>query len=128
MLIAIMGDSFANFMELRDVNTIRTKLQILAENSSVIRIRRDKSESNKNLMFVVKPCGIESGYANDNWSGSVNKITKVTERLVGDLRRDFESKNEKLRSEIKHLASQSASKSDIAGIRYDMNQLRIMMN
>ena len=30
MLIAIMGDSFANFMELREINTIRTKLHILA--------------------------------------------------------------------------------------------------
>ena len=113
MLIAIMGDSFANFMENREINTIRTKLQILAENASVIKIKRHERDTKKNFMFVVRPCDQESSYRVDNWSGSINKITRVTERLVGDLRRDFESKTDKLRGEIRQLASESASKRDI---------------
>mmetsp|Transcript_30121 Transcript_30121/g.39989 ORF Transcript_30121/g.39989 Transcript_30121/m.39989 type:complete len:184 (-) Transcript_30121:387-938(-) len=36
MLIAIMGDSFANFMENREVNSIRTKLGILGEQAPIL--------------------------------------------------------------------------------------------
>ena len=70
MLIAIMGDSFANFMEYRFVNGIRTKLQILRDQAPTLDLR-DKQEAKDVFMIVVQP--EESGeFDDDNWQGSIN--------------------------------------------------------
>ena len=54
MVIAIMGDIFAEFIEFREVNSIKTKLSILSELGPVIGTR-EKDEVQETVMLVVQP-------------------------------------------------------------------------
>ena len=54
MVIAIMGDIFAEFIENREVNSIKTKLQILSELGPVIGTT-EKEEVQEAVMLVAQP-------------------------------------------------------------------------
>ena len=99
MLIAIMGDSFANFMEMKDINSTRTKLEILAEHAYVISLKHDKQELSRRYMFIAKPSDFDSG--NDSWQGSISKITRINTKLSHDLKKELSGKIDKLRDEMK---------------------------
>ena len=100
MLIAIMGDSFANFMEMKDINSTRTKLEILAEHASVISMKHDKVELSRHYMFIAKPSDFDNS-GNDSWQGSISKITRINTRLSHNLKKELSSKIDKLRDEMK---------------------------
>ena len=53
MIIAIMGDSFANFIEYREVNGIKTKLAILGEQAPMLA-QIDKVTVTETVMIVVQ--------------------------------------------------------------------------
>lgn len=69
MIIAIMGDTFSNAMEMREVNGIRMKLTILGEQAPMLS-QRDKKDEDKIFMFVARPVE-EEGDDDDNWNGQI---------------------------------------------------------
>ena len=54
MVIAIMGDIFAEYIEHKEVNSIKTKLAILSELGPVIGTH-EKEEVMETMMLVVQP-------------------------------------------------------------------------
>ena len=83
MLIAIMGDSFANFMENKSIGVVRSKLQILSELAPVIKEKNDEvKEKLEIFMFVVRPTDSDRNNSSDTWNGSVSKITSVTRKQI----------------------------------------------
>ena len=91
MIIAIMGDTFSNAMEMREVNGIRMKLTILGEQAPLLS-QRDKKDQDKIFMFVARPVE-EEGDDDDNWNGQIQKITSITKKQIGKLIKDMKKMN-----------------------------------
>ena len=87
MLIAIMGDTFANAMEYRLVNGIRMKLAILNEQAPLLS-KSDSFDESRTFVFVAKP--LSDTLDEDQWNGTINKITNVTKRQISQLQKDIE--------------------------------------
>lgn len=77
MLIAIMGDTFERVIENRDVNAIKTKLQLIGDLVATLEQKSSEEEMKKRFMFVVKPDD-DIVDDNDDWEGTVNKVTRLT--------------------------------------------------
>ena len=54
MLIAIMGDTFERVIENRDVNAIKSKLDLLSDLVATMA-QRDYKEDKEQFLFVVQP-------------------------------------------------------------------------
>ena len=64
MLIAIMSDTFERTIENRDLNAVKTKLEIMGEQASIIdkldwnklfSKKEDDSDALKSFLFIVTP-------------------------------------------------------------------------
>ena len=71
MLIAIMGDSFERVIENRQINGIRTKLEILTDYSALAFSDAGSASLNKEkmFMFIARPVDEEEEY--DEWQGVI---------------------------------------------------------
>ena len=112
MLIAIMGDTFARTIENRDLNSTKTKLELLGDLSA--NIHQSEAQVNhvddkiERFLFVVTPDEDECDELN-TWEGSISQMSKITEKRISQL----ETKLEKKLNSIVEQAEQS-SKRDIA--------------
>ena len=80
MLIAIMGDTFERVIENRDVNAVKTKLQFIGDLVATLD-QTSRKEEQKQFMFVVQ-LDDDQVEDNDDWEGTVNKITRITADIV----------------------------------------------
>ena len=99
MLIAIMGDSFANFMEFRNVNGIRTKMQILGEQAPILAQTENK-HYDKTFMVVVTPSEIAE-VEDDTWQGTVNQLSSVMSKEITGLERKLNKKTDQQEASLK---------------------------
>ena len=81
MLIAIMGDSFDRSMENRERFGIMTKLEILASNAPVMIQKSAAEDAEILFMIVVEPLDNEDN-DDDDWTGSINKVTKIMKNAI----------------------------------------------
>ena len=138
MLIAIMGDSFANFMEFRNVNGIRTKMQILGEQAPILA-QTENRHYDKTYMVVVTPSDIAE-VEEDTWQGTVNqlssvmskeitglerKINKKTDQQEASLKREVATKVNSIKAEMINMNSKLDSKID--NVQGDVAQVKQML-
>mmetsp|Transcript_10185 Transcript_10185/g.13817 ORF Transcript_10185/g.13817 Transcript_10185/m.13817 type:complete len:252 (-) Transcript_10185:385-1140(-) len=102
MLIAIMGNTYDNFMEYQDVNSIRMKLQILSEQAPILAQVSSKVEQNV-YMVVVRPSESEA-FESDTWQGTVNELSKIVNKQSLSLEKKF---NKKIEQQFKKLAERN---------------------
>ena len=90
MLIAIMGDTFGNVMESRNLNAIRTKLDILSDMAPVLS-KEDAKDMDEVFMIVVTPQ--DSGdFDDENWQGSINQLSNIVTKNVLSLEKKMNRK------------------------------------
>ena len=80
MLIAIMGYTFERVIENRDVNAVKTKLHFIGDLVATLD-QTSRKEEQKQFMFVVQ-LDDDQVEDNDDWEGTVNKITRITADIV----------------------------------------------
>ena len=54
MLIAIMGDTFGRIIEAKDVNAMKTKIELMTDLAKILDDKQQAS-SNEVFLFVVQP-------------------------------------------------------------------------
>ena len=98
MLIAIMGDSFERVMENRDINATKMKLGFMDDMAGTVGQISSRDETDV-FMFIVKPDEDELLDA-DEWEGTINKMTRLTQQNIESLNVKFEKKTEKLQNSL----------------------------
>ena len=85
MLIAIMGDTFARIIENRDLNSTKTKLELLSDLSvNIYQSESQVSEVDEKIerfLFVVTPDEDEQDELS-TWEGSISQMSKITEKRI----------------------------------------------
>ena len=88
MLIAIMGDTFARTMENRDLNSTKTKLELLGDLSANIYQStthgHEEDRPVERFLFVVTPDEDEQDPLG-SWEGSISQMSKITEKRISQL-------------------------------------------
>jgi len=85
MLIAIMGDTFARIIENRDLNSTKTKLELLSD--LAVNIYQSECQANEvgeeteRFLFVVTPDEDEQNELG-TWEGSISHMSKITEKRI----------------------------------------------
>ena len=112
MLIAIMGDTFARIIENKDLNSIKTKLELLGDLSADIHqseaLDSEAEFKTERFLFVVTPDEDERDELS-TWEGSISQMSKINEKRISLLQTALEKKL----NNITEQAEQS-SKRDIA--------------
>ena len=72
MLIAIMGDTFGRIIESKEVNAMKTKIELM-EDIALVMNKKIKVEEQKIFLFVVEP-DIKDDDSVSEWVGSFNSI------------------------------------------------------
>ena len=113
MLIAIMGDTFERVIENRELNSTKTRLELLGDLSANIRNidkyrGHKKQNQNKRFLFLVTPDDDERD-ENASWEGSIRQMSKITAKRISKLENNL----------VKHISSLSdqadrSSKRDIS--------------
>ena len=98
MLIAIMSDVFERETEMRDVKKISTKLEILAEQAPVLS-QTSKTEELDVYMIVIEPIRDED-YEEENWQGTINELSHITEKQIAALKKSLDKRTDKLQNFI----------------------------
>ena len=75
MLIAIMGDTFEHSIENQDLNSIKTKIEVMSELADSIHDDSDLSDD-KRFLFVVSPDEVEQD-STLTWEGSIKQMSKI---------------------------------------------------
>ena len=86
MMIAIMGDTFARTIENRDLNSTKTKLELLGDLSANIHQSEARSSSEveekiERFLFVVTTDDDEHDDLS-SWEGSISQMSKIMERRI----------------------------------------------
>ena len=68
MLIAIMGDTFEHIIENKDLNSVKTKIEVMGELAS--NIHTDGDVDDNRFLFVITPDEDEIDSL-DSWEGSI---------------------------------------------------------
>ena len=89
MLIAIMGDTFERVIENRDLNSTKTKLELLGDLSANIRkidnlMGHRGVDKNDRFLFVVTPNDDEQDELG-TWEGSIRQMSKIMESRISKL-------------------------------------------
>ena len=85
MLIAIMGDTFERTIQNRDLNSTKTKLELLSDLAA--NIHQSESQDNEvgeeteRFLFVVTPDEDEQDELS-TWEGSISQMSKFTEKQI----------------------------------------------
>ena len=104
MLIAIMGDTFERIIENRDINATKTKLELMADVVSGMR-QTTKEEEKEVFVFVVKPVDDDDVDGNE-WEGTINKMTRITQRNIEALGNKIHKKSDKIQASIDDFVKQ----------------------
>ena len=99
MLIAIMGESFSRVFESRDVNSTRMKLELLADLSAVLPQQSPEPERATNLLLV-KPIHEEDDDEDDEWEGTLRRLTRLIERQGTLVKADLGARCDKLQQTL----------------------------
>ena len=85
MLIAIMGDTFERTIQNRDLNSTKTKLELLSDLSvNIYQSESQVSEVDEKIerfLFVVTPDDDEQNELG-TWEGSISQMSKITEKRI----------------------------------------------
>lgn len=81
MLIAIMGDTFDNMIENREVNATKTKLKLITE-CIVKKHENEREDVEKEFMIIVKPDDGQDDEIEDSWEGTTRRIESITTKCV----------------------------------------------
>ena len=80
MLIAVMGDTFDRVMENKDINSIKSKLELSADLVAILR-NRDSECSKKVFFFMVEPIkNEEDDEEQDLWEGTIRTMNRVLKK------------------------------------------------
>ena len=80
MLIAIMGDTFGRIIEAKEVNAMKTKIELMKDLSLVINEEKTEKEQ-KVFLFVVQPeINVEDEI--EEWVGTFNSMKSHTEKKI----------------------------------------------
>ena len=86
MLIAIMGDTYERVMESKDINAVKTKLEIMGEqafNMHKLDLFPTKAESAPcDFMYVVTLDDDADQADADTWEGSIKQMSKMTQQCI----------------------------------------------
>ena len=116
MLIAIMGDTFSKVVENQNVNTIKTKLELMSDLAGVLKNKNRKPKDNKEVfMYVVAPNDDDKDEG-DEWEGVVNKISRENKKQISGLQSSFSKQIDKL------IESQTASEKREAAMDKDLKK------
>ena len=107
-----MGDTFARTIDNRELNSTKTKLQLLGDLSANIhQIETQDSEVNENtvgFLFVVTPDEDEQDELS-TWEGSISQMSKITEKRISQLETKLEKRLNGITEQV-----ESFSKRDLA--------------
>ena len=80
MLIAVMSDTFDRVMENKDINSIKSKLELSADLVAILR-NRDNECSKKIFFFMVEPIKHEEDdEEQDLWEGTIRTMNRVLKK------------------------------------------------
>ena len=107
-----MGDTFSRTIDNRELNSTKTKLQLLGDLSANIHHRETQKsevdENNERFLFVVTPDEDEKDELS-TWEGSISQISRVTEKRITQLEVKLEKRLNSITEQV-----ESSSKRDIA--------------
>ena len=88
MMVAIMGDTYSEIMENKQVSGIKTKIELISE---VLTTKGKQAESGFQkehlYLFVVEPLD-EEGNAETDWEGVVGQVQKAISRSTASLMKE----------------------------------------
>ena len=90
MLIAIMGDTFDKVTEYRDINAIKSKLELISDLYAIIKAR-DAKENPAKYFFLIEPEKADDEEDGDKWQGSIKTMTRVVEKNINKMTKTIES-------------------------------------
>ena len=97
MLIAIMGNTFAQVMEKKHQYAQATKLSFMADYYDVFNSKKGRKLDLKIYMFIISPLianeETDSGEGNDDWEGSINYLKKSLQLRLNDVQRKVLDQN-----------------------------------
>ena len=113
MLIAIMGDTYERVMESKDINAVKTKLEIMGEqavNIHKLDLFPTKAESAPcDYMYVVKlDDDADQGEA-ESWEGSIKQMSKLNQQCMQQINANLTKRLDDLQKQ-----AEKSSKRDIA--------------
>ena len=80
MLIAVMGDTFDRVMENKDINSIKSKLELVADLVAILD-NKDSEYNQKIFFFMVEPVkDEEEDEEQDMWEGTIRTMTRVLKK------------------------------------------------
>ncbi len=81
MLIAVMGDTFDRVMENKDINSIKSKLELSADLVAILR-NRDSECNKKVFFFMVEPTknDDDEDEEQDLWEGTIRTMNRVLKK------------------------------------------------
>ena len=86
MLIAIMGDTFEHIIENKDLNSVKTKIEVMGELAS--NIHTDGDVDDNRFLFVITPDEDEIDSL-DSWEGSIKQMTKFHQKQLDQAKSDL---------------------------------------
>ena len=106
MLIAIMGDTFEHIIENKDLNSVKTKIEVMGELASNIHTSGEVDDNR--FLFVITPDEDEHDSL-ESWEGSIKQMTKFHQKQIDQV----ESNLSKQIIELSNKVDQSSDR-DIA--------------
>lgn len=80
MLIAIMGDTFDKVIENRNVNAIKSKLELMDDQAPTMK-QRDAKPEEKVFLHVIMPVDtLDDDVEQEGWEGMIKKMNRVSTR------------------------------------------------
>ena len=79
MLIAIMGDTFEHIIENKDLNSVKTKIEVMGELASNIHTSGEVDDNR--FLFVITPDEDEHDSL-ESWEGSIKQMTKFHQKQI----------------------------------------------
>ena len=82
MLIAIMGDTFERIIENKDLNSIKTKLELVSELAH--NIHSDSDVDHQRFIFVITTDENDSDELG-SWEGSIKQMNRLVDKRISSL-------------------------------------------
>ena len=109
MLIAIMGDTFENIIENKELNSVKTKIEVMGELAS--NIHTSGKVDDKRFLFVITPDEDEHDSL-ETWEGSIKQMTKFHQRQIDQVENNLSKQIIALSNKV-----DQSSEKDISQIR-----------
>ena len=77
MLISIMSDTFDRMMENRDINAVRSKLELVGDLVAILK-HSDREDEPRKFFFILQIVkDEEDDDKQDEWQGTIKTMTRV---------------------------------------------------